>query len=296
MSIRNGIPVLVAIACLMPLAGCEKEFVFDAKKAPTVEITSKELGVEMIVLAGGKFLIGGDGEDNQPKRDVSLLGFVMDKYEVTQKQFNDVEFQNASHFRDPNRPAEMVRWSEAIKFCNLRSEKEGLEPCYDLDTFECDFNKSGYRLPTEAEWEFAARAGTVGDYPADEGQLEKYACFGTNSKDTTAVVGSFRPNDWGFYDMMGNVAEWCHDRYDPKYYDVMMNLNPKGPEEGDKRVLRGGSWTSSKEGLKINARMSDDPGYDDACAGNDKYGFRCVRKPTDEELIAVQKKVDEVLN
>ena len=295
--LATSTPLLsIAIICLIFISGCQQEPVLDPSKMPTIDITSKS-GFEMMLVPAGEFRMGGDEADAKPVHTVNVSPFAMDKYEVKQRFLHELEYQNASHFPDPDKPVEMIRWSEAVKFCNIRSEAEGLEPCYDLETFECDFRKSGYRLPTEAEWEYAARAGTETDYyfGDDEKKLKLYGLYADNAKKSTEVAGKYRPNAWGFYDMMGNVAEWCNDRYDPKFYVAGSRQDPKGGKEGKKRVLRGGSWKSTASGLKLYVRNSDLPGYDDACAGNDTYGFRCVRSLTADEILQLEEK-NKILN
>jgi formylglycine-generating enzyme required for sulfatase activity len=115
-------------------------------------------------------------------------------------------------------------------------------------------------------------------------ELERSACYAGNSEERTKPVGSYRPNAWGLYDMQGNVAEWCHDVYAPDYYATSPSRDPRGPDDGPKRVVRGGSWKSPPDACRLTARSADDPGISDACFAQDTYGFRCVRKPTADEL------------
>jgi formylglycine-generating enzyme required for sulfatase activity len=181
-------------------------------------------------------------------------------------------------------PAEQMRWTDAALFCNERSRAEELTPCYDEASFACDFDADGYRLPTEAEWEFAARAGATGDvyFPSSQ-KLVSHACYAGTSPQGTEPVGSRRPNDWGLYDMLGNIAEWCHDVYSPTYYVDSPSENPRGPENGAKRVLRGGSWKSEEVDCRVSARGFDDSGIADACFARNYVGFRCVRRLNAEE-------------
>ena len=166
--------------------------------------------------------------------------------------------------------------------CNARSHREGLTPCYDPQTSKCDFAANGYRLPTEAEWEYACRAGTrtkyfFGDDPA---QLGKYACFKGNTTRGPTVVGSRQPNAWGLYDMGGNVWEWCNDFYKADYYRSSPELDPRGPETSATRILRGGCWNSRADLCRSGYRMDETPVFTDACFGRDIngfVGFRCVR-------------------
>ncbi len=243
-------------------------------------------GQEMVALSGGTFMMGRDGDgDESPKHKVAVSPFLIDKHEVVQEQYEKLMFANPAHFKGPQRPVEQVRWSDAAEYCNKRSEAEGLEPVYDSLTFESNFNANGYRLPTEAEWEYACRAGTDTDYDFgnDVRKLLNHAVFAENSRDMTQPVGSQKPNAWGIFDLYGNVSEWVHDCYAPNYYKSSPKENPTGPTTGDKRVLRGGSWTSSAENCRASVRMFDTPGITDACFAKDTYGFRCVRKLTESD-------------
>ncbi len=262
--------------------GCGKE------SAPASHEIVTKSGVKMVLIPGGEFTMGsGNGpEDEKPPHRVKVAPFAMDKYEVTQEQYAKLELPNPSQFKDPNRPVEQVRWSDAALFCNERSRAEGLKPCYDETTFECDFEASGYRLPTEAEWEYAARAGSTEDYgPASTPQkLKSYACYLGTSTKKTDLVGKKKPNAWGLHDMLGNVREWCHDVYSTDYYASSASENPRGPKSGKKRVMRGGSWNASAEKCRVTTRYAEIPGITDACFARNTFGFRCVRKLNSEEM------------
>jgi len=251
-----------------------------AASAPPVIRTKS--GVEMVLVPAGEFEMGstrGDA-DEAPVHKVSLRAFLMDRYEVTQEQFDKLELSQPSHFRAPTNPVEMMGWSQAIKFCNARARAEGLEPCYNEESGECNFEAGGYRLPTEAEWEYACRAGTTqdcffGNEPRSAGE---YAWFEGNAAQKTHPVGQKKPNPWGLYDLYGNVAEWCNDPYDKEYYRTSPADNPRGPGERPRYVLRGGAWNSKAKDLRSSARVGDVPGFQDACFARDALGFRCVRK------------------
>ena len=181
-----------------------------------------------------------------------------------------------------NDPMVVVSWYGAAAYCNWRSVMEGFQPCYNLSTWECDFTKNGYRLPTEAEWECAARGGggetttyhrfpwgetishnranytaqpatylydvnpTNGHHPAFKGGGYPY----------TAPVGYFPSTGYGLYDMAGNVTEWCNDWYQPNYYSVSPYNNPTGPYAGVRRVLRGGGWSRDASECRVAYRIS----------------------------------------
>lgn len=254
---------------------------FAAGEEPAKEITVFG-GVKMVLVPGGSFLMGSaNGKDDEKAvHKVVVDSFYMDACEVTQESFQKLTKINPSKFRDIQGPVEQIRWPEAALYCNARSEKEGLKPCYNPQTWECDFTAGGYRLPTEAEWEYACRAGTTGNcfFTGGESELGQYAWYRNNSDEKTHKGGTKKPNPFGLYDMYGNVAEWCHDFYDPGYYSISPENNPQGPKSGNKRVLRGGSWASRVKNCISSARVADTPTTPDICQGYDTYGFRCVRR------------------
>ncbi len=257
-----------------------------------VEVTTKS-GVPMVYLPGGEFMMGSrDGNpDEAPPHRVRVSGFLMDKFEVTHDLYAKAQLPDPSHWQDqPRKPVERVRWRDAKQYCNERSLLEGLKPCYNEKTFDwdCDFTASGYRLPTEAEWEYACRAGRSEAYdfgPAS--QLRQYGWFADNADQKTHVVGQKKPNRWGLDDLYGNVSEWCEDVYDPTYYQRSPAVDPPGPANPGKdvrRVIRGGSWRSSANLCRASARQGEKTGDSDACFSTDYCGFRCVRRVAPEEL------------
>ena len=275
-SLRLGLCAALALSF-----GCGQPAKLTAiAKTPPV-ITTKG-GVEMVLLPAGEFKMGGNtgNADETPVHTVSVNAFLMDRFEVTQAQYDKLELPHPSHFRAPANPVEMTGWGQAITFCNARSLSEGLQPCYNEETGDCAFEADGYRLPTEAEWEYACRAGTTQDYsfgndPRIAGQ---YAWFDENASKQTHPAGQKRPNPWGLCDLHGNVAEWCNDPYDKNTYSASPSSNPRGPHEGTRYVLRGGAWNSKAKGLRSSARVGESPGFQDACFARDAIGFRCVRK------------------
>src|SRR5262245_31809515 len=235
------LPVFLALA--LAVGGCQKANGPDAG-APTPPAITTKGGIEMVHVPAGWFEMGHrrGKEDEQPAHRVWVDSFLMDRYEVTQAEWEKRKLPNPSHFKGPTLPVEQISWAQAALYCNERSRAEGLEPCYNEDNAECNFSANGYRLPTEAEWEYACRAGTDTDYSFgnEERGLGEFAWFADNSSRKTHPVGQKRPNPWGLYDMHGNVAEWCNDTYDKHYYGQSPEKNPRGPAEGDRYVLRGG--------------------------------------------------------
>ncbi|MHC4242999.1 MAG: SUMF1/EgtB/PvdO family nonheme iron enzyme [Planctomycetota bacterium] len=254
--------------------------------AGTLEVIKTKTGIEMVKIPEGWFDMGSKGgsPDESPLHKVWINSFWMDRYEVVQEQFKKFQISDPSHFKDPNNPLEQINWTDATMFCNERSLAEGLEPCYDEETWECNFQANGYRLPTEAEWEYACRAGTRTNFTfGNDGRNLKYhAWFAENASEKTHLVGKKKSNPWGLYDMYGNVSEWCNDFYSENYYQNSDQKNPKGPMKGKERVLRGGAWNSSADSCRSSYRSSD-PSIDDTCLASDAIGFRCVRNASDNK-------------
>ncbi|MGD8241068.1 MAG: formylglycine-generating enzyme family protein [Armatimonadota bacterium] len=243
--------------------------------------TRTKSGVEMVLIAAGSFTMGdARGEPDETPHKVRVTAFYMDKYPVTQRQYEKLMGKNPSRWKGRGNPVEQVRWSDAVRYCNERSRREGLRPCYDLKTWKCHFDANGYRLPTEAEWEYACRAGTTGRYSFGDsvGKLKNCAWFKDNAAGRPRPVGQKLPNAWGLHDMHGNVWEWCNDHYAVDYYQRSPEKDPTGPGEGDTRVVRGGCWRSPAEKCRSSHRNNEAPGYSDICFGYDIYGFRAVRR------------------
>ncbi len=276
----------IAASCLLAAicavgGGCRKT----EDAGATLDVVTTQSGLEMVAIPGGWFEMGSakGGDDESPVRKVWISPFLMDRYEVVQEQFKKFQFPDPSHFKNPRNPLDQINWTDATMYCNERSLAEGLKPCYDEETWDCNFAADGYRLPTEAEWEYACRAGTDSQYSfgSAKQKLKAHAWFTDNSSRSTQQVGQKTPNPWGLYDMHGNVTEWCNDFYAEDYYKQSPERDPRGPSRGQERVLRGGAWNSSADSCRSTYRASD-PSINDTCLASDAIGFRCVRNaPTD---------------
>ena len=221
-----------------------------AAPAPSFEPRRNSIGMELVLIPPGEFKMGSDSDrpDEKPSHPVVISkAFYLGKYEVTQAQWQEVMGTNPSHFKgDPNRPVERVSWKMVQEFINKLNAKEG----HNL-----------YRLPTEAEWEYAARAGSTTKYyfGDDDALLEQYAWFNKNDKGATHPVGQLKPNAWGLYDMMGNVWEWVQDWRGP--YAAGHQVDPQGPATGNARGYRGGGWGYPHIRCRVAFRSYDSPDY-----------------------------------
>jgi uncharacterized repeat protein (TIGR02543 family) len=273
--------------------------------------------IAMVPISNGKFNMGSPitetaGSTNErPQHEVTLSSFWMGIYEVTQEQYEAVMGTNPSNFdgkkgKEPaswetqkKRPVEQVSWYDAIVFCNKLSMAEGLDPAYSKSN-EKDpakwgnvptssgpawdvvivANSNGYRLPTEAQWEYACRAGTTTAYNTggtantNTGWYSDNSWTGTNKVKITHEVGLKPENVWGLFDMHGNVFEWCWDWYNETYYTNVLppQNNPTGPNSGTKRVTRGGSYDNAATSMRSASRSSTEP-YNTSS----EVGFRVVR-------------------
>ena len=209
-------------------------------ETPGAMCKEETTGMEFVYVPGGCFQMGSNNgdSDEKPAHKVCLEGFWMGKYEVTQAQWETVMGKNPSYFKGADRPVEQVSWNDAQAFLKKLNGNPSQSP----------LNQGGqrgvFRLPSEAEWEYAARAGTQTAYSFgdDSNQLGDYAWFYDNSGNKTHPVGQKKPNAFGLYDMHGNVWEWCQDWYNESYYANSPQENPQGPSSGQYRLLRGGSW------------------------------------------------------
>ncbi len=249
----------------------------------------------MVLVPAGRFLMGsGHVSDELPTHIDSISSFHMDATEVTQGDYDTLMGVNPSDFTgDPRQPVEEVTWFDAVLYCNARSKRDHLDTdysyssvtgtpgngCTNLGSLVIDLAKTGYHLPTEAQWEYACRSGSGTDYswgrnypPASDTDtlaLDSNAVWIHDSPEEPAPVGSRKPNAFRLYDMTGNVWEWCNDWYGS--YSTATMVNPIGPDTGSYRVLRGGSWSSDAIYLRSSCRVNVDPSTG---AG---AGFRCVR-------------------
>lgn len=263
---------------------------------------AKMAPAQFVALKGGVYLMGDtiDGLKDAQAHRVRVSPFTIAKHEVTLELWENVMHWGQSHGYEDlpaasgkahDHPVYGITWGDAVKWCNALSEKEGLTPCYytdaarqnvvregmaDINNQQVDWQANGYRLPTEAEWEFAARGGLEGmRFPGGNEMTHEHANYhgstaieydksqrvGTaaalmSSLPYTAAAGSFPPNSFGLYDMAGNVAEWCWDFYDPSYgTPLQLQDNPHGPDKGKNCVARGGSWRHTAADARCASRL-----------------------------------------
>ena len=220
---------------------------------------TNSVGMKFVWIDPGSFRMGSDDKraDEKPAHTVTLSkGFYLQTTEVTQRQWEAVMGTNRSHFKGPDRPVERVSWQDAQEFLKKLNAKE---------------KDSRYRLPSEAEWEYACRAG--GPEPDEAANLDEVAWWAKNSSDATHPVGQKKPNAWGLFDMRGNVWEWVEDWYDSGAYAKSRQLDPTGPGSGVRRVVRGGSWLNGWPGaFRCPCRYNSRPGF-----RSDDLAFRCAR-------------------
>jgi len=260
-------------------------------------------GTKLRRIPGGRFYMGSHDSDvylrnnEHPQHRVIIpSNFFIGVYPVTQKQFQELmQFNPSLASENEDCPADGVTWFSAVEFCNKMSEAESLQPYYSLKAVRRRANGSieyanvsvldgdGFRLPTEAEWEYACRAGSItpwcfGDQVLDVGE---YAWYYDNSSMESHPVGQRKPNAWGLFDMHGNVMEWCYDWYNELHYQQCAEEeeSPTGPAEGTAKVLRGGAWQFGAEATRSAYRNNSAP---DAVAG--VIGFRICRNASDEAM------------
>ena len=199
----------------------------------------------MVEIPSGKIELRDDR--TKQKWSVEINSFYFAKFPVTQELYFEVTNEFPSTIKGTEHPVETVTWKDAVIFCNKLSLKKGLNPCYLIlqegEKITFDNTANGYRLPTEAEWEYACKAGTS---EIRYGALSTIAWYKNNSEHTTHPVGQKEPNAWGLYDMLGNVWEWCTDIYDESVY-------------GTYRVLRGGGWSDEERSVMATTRRRSHP-------------------------------------
>lgn len=269
-------PVLYAL-CLCSLGGCSKEENRTVLWGSDLQAAEARGGVH---LGPGYFEMGSPPHeagrfDSEQQHAVTLRGSLyLSSTEVTQGQYEAVMGSNPSKNQacGADCPAERVTWLDAIEFCNRLSALEGVPPAYVVDngTVTWDTSSHGYRLPTEAEWEYAARAGMSHVY-AGSSSPEEVAWYGGNSKGSSHPVARHKPNRWGFYDLSGNVREWVWDRWGVTFSEGE-TVDPMGPEKGKMRVNRGGSWSSDARRVRVAYRRPGEPDERSAY-----IGFRVAR-------------------
>ncbi|MDR2301742.1 MAG: formylglycine-generating enzyme family protein [Deltaproteobacteria bacterium] len=216
---------------------------------------TNSIGMEFILITSGSFTMGADknfedaGDDETPQHRVTISKpFYLGKYEVTQAQWTAVMGNNPSNFKGRSNPVEQVSWHDAQEFIKRLNAKEG---------------HNRYRLPTEAKWEYAARAGSTGAYSFgdDADDLGRYAWYEGNSGQKPHPVGQKEPNAWGLYDMPGNVWKWVRDWYGERYYSNSPGSDPTGPSSGSGRVTRGGAWNYTAWACRCASRGTAPPEY-----------------------------------
>lgn len=261
-------------------------------------VADQDVPEGFVLIEGGSFQMGSpDSEpwrsEDETQHSVTVSDFYISPYELTQADFQMVTDGNPSSFSGENLPVENISWLDAIFYCNARSELEGLTPAYTVDGQNVTWNReaNGYRLPTEAEWEYACRAGTTtpfntenspsadevnyyGHYPYEiEGNYFSQGDLDTQPgqyRETTVEVGSFAPNAYGLYDMHGNVSEWVWDYYGS--YSTEEQTDPTGPETGSLRVYRGGGWNDFAKNMRSAYRATLEQDH-----GSFNIGIRLVR-------------------
>ena len=258
-------------------------FCWDISQPPPVDDPPVVVPPRQMVMKNipaGTFVMGSDKYGEAPPHQVTISAFSMQETEVTQEQYETLMGVNPAHFKDyldkTNMPVEKVTWYDALLYCNALSKKNSLDTVYTftgivdtpgngctmLNDLYIDYTKKGYRLPTEAEWEYACRAGTTTTYwwGNDESERDNTSwCYG-NSHFATQPVATKQKNPFGLYDMTGNVREWCNDWF--AYYDstATPQTDPKGPDKRSNNygnIGRGGSWYDTY--LSSSYRTSEDP-------------------------------------
>ena len=229
-------------------------------------ITVDGVSFKMIAVEGGTFLMGSPEsdteayDDEKPQHEVTLSNYYIGETEVTQELWEAVMGSNPSSFVGANLPVEKVSWNDCQEFIGKLNAQTG----------------KTFRLPTEAEWEYAARGGkkSKGYTYSGSNTLDDVAWHFDNSGKTTHEVGTKQANELGIYDMSGNVYEWCQDWYGETYYENSSTTDPQGPASGTDRVLRGGAWVNSAWSCRVALRICESPDY-----MSNSFGLRLVLTP-----------------
>ena len=285
--------ILLLMVLVLTMTACGSSQTADKPADPEAaervgenEMTDKEAEMpkDFVLIPGGTFQMGSPEEeawrsDDETQHTVTVSDFYLSRYELTQAEYRAVMGEDPSYFSGDERPVENVSWLDAVHYCNARSEQEGLTAVYTIDGSQVSWDRSadGYRLPTEAEWEYACRAGTTtpfyiaaspsaeeanyyGHYPYrieenyfSQGQLKVQP---GQYRQTTVPVGSFAANPLGLYDMHGNVGEWTWDAYGP--YGTEEQTDPTGAATGTRRVYRGGGWNDFAKNMRSAYRATLD--------------------------------------
>ena len=226
-----------------------------ANPTKAVVPVANSIGMHFVPIPAGTFTMG----DEYAHKVTLTQSFHLGQHEVTQEQYEKVMGATPSEFKGPQKPVEQVSWDDAVEFCRKLSELPGEKSTGYV-----------YRLPTEAEWEYACRAGTTTEYSFGDSKSElgDYAWYDKNSGKTTHPVGGKKPNAWGLYDMHGNVFEWCHDWYGD--YPSGSVTDPTGAASGSHRVARGGSWSLYSDHCRSANRSRSTP-------DSRHLGFRVLR-------------------
>lgn len=284
---RKFVSLFVSLFLIFSLTACSQPENSDTgsdlpSTSNSLEATDMQVPENFVLIKGGSFQMGSPDSEAWRSADetqhlVTVSDFYMSKYELTQKEYEEITGNNPSNFKGDRLPIENISWLDAVAYCNARSEKDGLTPVYTIDDQNVSWDRSanGYRLPTEAEWEYACRAGTItpfymenspsaedanyyGHYPYEIEEnyfsQENLEVKPGEYRQTTVPVDSFSENPYGLYNMHGNVSEWVWDYYGE--YPTDAQTDPAGPTSGTLRVYRGGGWNDFAKNMRSAYRAT----------------------------------------